>query len=907
MTDKDKTRRGPGVPGDADSNKTGQPAGDKTVFRKDDLTRRAPSPPPGQPVGKPPEGATVVRPRPPGSVPGDPAGGLPPKKDATRLQPGPNRGNTPPPNPAPSGKNPPVSGNNPTVAGNDPTVSGQTRLRPPDRTSAGAYPHTPKVEQFQVLKGRFTLEKVIGVGGMGVVYKASDRLKVEAHDREPYVAIKVLSEEFKAHPESFIALQRESRKTQRMAHPNVVKVFDFDRDGDIVFMTMEYMKGQPLDELIKQYSATGLPHNDVWHIMHGLCSALIHAHEENIVHSDFKPGNIFITTAGMPKIFDFGIARAVANVDRQGGRSRDVTVFDAGTLGALTPAYASLEMLLGKDPDIRDDIYALGCIAYEMLTGEHPFNRLPADEAYKSGLKPRKIPGIKRRQWKAIEKALAFKRTDRVNSVKEFYEEILTKAKPSYVLAAAFSIVVTIALATYLIVTLKPAPPTQPAMQLSEIEFGIRYNLFKDKIIKLMSDPNFSDIWESSMWEQVSGMKALLSGRQDQWFNTTTEEIYQLYIRAYNASLEKANYRRADALLTNAYHYATDTSFLDAEKLKLAALMQDNSEKSKPPVETVSHVTEAPKPAVITEKTRTSLFDLALKNVNQQLRCDANMSMRDLGVAVDKLRSVDAGRYRGMENTIVTTLAACITQTGKSQSERAQEAKNFALRIFPNNKLIAAITISPREACSRSLAGLGARGESAVCRDKIQGTLPGPALVVIPGAGTIQAFAIGKYEVSVREINQFCNATKSCKPLTGVDEGYPATNIRIDTALDYLRWLSRTTNQKYRLPTRSEWMVAANATSRRPDPNRNCAFNTHGIEKGGQLVRVNIGAQNGWGLVNYLGNSQEWVYDNSRNLVAVGGSFDDSMERCSVDSVVSHSGAPDGKTGFRVARDISQQ
>jgi formylglycine-generating enzyme required for sulfatase activity len=179
-------------------------------------------------------------------------------------------------------------------------------------------------------------------------------------------------------------------------------------------------------------------------------------------------------------------------------------------------------------------------------------------------------------------------------------------------------------------------------------------------------------------------------------------------------------------------------------------------------------------------------------------------------------------------------------------------------------------------------------------------------MVVVPASGSTQAFAIGKYEVSVKEINQFCNTSKTCKTLTSADDGYPATNIRIDTALEYARWLSRTTGQKYRLPTRSEWVYAANATSRSHDPNRNCSFSTHGIEKGGQLVRVNVGAQNSWGLVNYLGNSQEWVYDRGRNLVAVGGSFDDAMERCNVDSVTSHSGNPDAKTGFRLVREITQ-
>lgn len=859
MDDKDKKDRKDG------------PAGDRTVFRSSDNAASGKQPPSSQPHSN---DATKVR---SGNV-----ARMPSSADATRIQ-----------------QKPPAH----TAADSQ---SGQTRVRS-TRPGGGAPPNTPKIEQHQVLKGRFTLEKVIGVGGMGVVYKASDRLKVEAHDREPYVAIKVLSEEFKAHPESFVALQRESRKTQRMAHPNVVKVFDFDRDGDIVFMTMEYMEGRSLDQIISQYGATGLPEQDVWNITHGLCSALIHAHEERIVHSDFKPGNIFITNAGMPKIFDFGIARAVAVVDRQGNGKRDVTVFDAGSLGALTPAYASMEMLLGEAPDVRDDLFALGCIVYEMLTGQHPYDRLPADEAWKRGLRPKKITTIKRKRWKALEKALAFKRADRANSVAEFYEEVLSKTKPSYVLAGSLLIVALIASVTYLIVTNRPTPEKQTEIQLSEIEFGIRYNLFKEKIQKLIADPRFNDPWESAIFEEVSGMKALLGKREDKWFPSAVAEIYDLYVKTYKQSMEKADYARAGTLLTNAYRYASDTQYLDAEKIRLADLLREADEKRKALAEQRDRTATAQQAEAVDQKTRTSIFDLALKNVNQQLRCETNLNMRDLGVAVDKLRSVDRARYNAMEQNIIVALAQCIVNRGKTQPESALEAKNYARRIFPNSTLIAGIQIVARDACSKSLAGLGARTEAAVCRDKIQGMGAGPAMVVIPAGAGLPAFAIGKYEVSAKEMNQFCNATKSCKPTAGADDGLPATNIGVESATEYVRWLSRLTGQRYRIPTRAEWLYAAKANSQSHDPNRNCAFSGRGIEKGQQLVRVNVGVQNGWGLVNYLGNSQEWVYDRDRKLVAVGGSFEDAMDRCNVNSSIDHAGSPDNKTGFRVAREIAQQ
>ncbi|MBI1422009.1 MAG: protein kinase [Gammaproteobacteria bacterium] len=757
------------------------------------------------------------------------------------------------------------------------------------------------------LKGRFTLEKVIGVGGMGVVYKAIDRLKVEARDREPYVAIKVLSEEFRSHPESFIALQRESRKTQRIAHPNVVKVYDFDRDGETVFMTMEYMEGVPLDQLIKQYSATGLPRVEAWNILNGLCSALMHAHAENIVHSDFKPGNIFVTDTGIPKIFDFGIARAVANVDRHTGKHKDRTVFDAGSLGALTPAYASLEMLQGQQPDVRDDIYALGCIAYEILTGVHPFNRIPADEAYNSKLRPKKISNIKKRQWRAIEKALAFKREDRLKSVEEFYTLIQPKTRQYSILAATLVVLAAIGAATYYIASRESEPQKQANIQVDQIEFKIRYELFKEKLLKLIGDPSFTPEWEDTVWDEVKGLSELLKGKQDAFLTSSRTKIYALYISQYHVTVKNIEYARAQQLLKNARRYTDDPGELDKEAKVLARLMQENADKVRALAQERQQRQEQAETRARQKSSDNRMFELALKNVNQQLQCQSKLNMREFGVAVNKLRAVDMPRYLKLESDLVVTLAQCITQVGKTQPERAQEDKKYALRIFDNNRVIQGIVITPRDACNLSIAGLGSRGERAVCRDKFSGVRgDGPALVVIPGNGAIKPFAIGKYEVSVREINQFCAITSDCTAIKSADPGLPAVDISIQLVEQYLHWLSQVTQQKYRLPSRKEWIYAANAVNRFVDPNRNCALNSRGIEKGGQLVRANTGVQNEWGLVNYLGNAQEWVFDRSHNLSAIGGSFADTMQKCTVTSAVRHSGVADNQTGFRVLREVNR-
>lgn len=280
--------------------------------------------------------------------------------------------------------------------------------------------HEGGLEPGAVVKDRFVLESVLGQGGMGVVFRAVDRRKEEARDRDPYVAIKILSEEFRRHPNALIALQREARKAQTLAHPNVITVHDFDRDGTTVYMTMELLDGDPLNKVIAEHKLRGLPADEALRIVRGAAAALAYAHEKGIVHSDFKPGNVFVTRDGGVKVLDFGIARAVRTRPVATG---DETAFDVGELGALTPAYASPEMLEGQEPVPADDVFALAIVACELLTGRHPFDRMPADEAVREGLKPPSF-ALKRRQRKALAKALSFDRQMRHADAAAFLRDL---------------------------------------------------------------------------------------------------------------------------------------------------------------------------------------------------------------------------------------------------------------------------------------------------------------------------------------------------------------------------------------------------------------------------------------------------------------------------------------------------
>ena len=274
------------------------------------------------------------------------------------------------------------------------------------------------------LKDRFVLLEKLGQGGMGVVFKAKDLLKVEAQDKDPYVAIKVLTDAFKKYSGSFIALQREASKAQRLAHPNIATVYDFDRDGNTVFMTMEYLQGKPLNQLIKEINKKPLKLDHALHIIEELCSGLSYAHEKMLIHSDFKPGNCFLLSDGHVKLLDFGIARASTQTDEE----RENTMFDPAKLSAVTPAYATPEMFAGMNPDPRDDIYGLACVAYQLLAGgKHPYNKVASPKIKELGIKPKPIKGLNRRQQKTLMKALTVTREDRIGNVEKFADGMRTR------------------------------------------------------------------------------------------------------------------------------------------------------------------------------------------------------------------------------------------------------------------------------------------------------------------------------------------------------------------------------------------------------------------------------------------------------------------------------------------------
>ena len=209
----------------------------------------------------------------------------------------------------------------------------------------------------RTLAGRYRLDEVIGRGGMSTVYRGTDT----ALDR--VVAVKVALDPLVEQSPIYLArFTREAQAAAAIGNPAVVTVYDAGADGPTRFIVMEYVPGQSLAEILTERKHKPLEPDRAADIAAQIADALSAAHAAGIIHRDVKPGNIMVTPTGSVKVLDFGIARALD--------SHTLTQ-TATVLG--TSAYMSPEQALGQPVDARSDIYSLGCVLYEMLTGEPPF------------------------------------------------------------------------------------------------------------------------------------------------------------------------------------------------------------------------------------------------------------------------------------------------------------------------------------------------------------------------------------------------------------------------------------------------------------------------------------------------------------------------------------------------------
>lgn len=291
----------------------------------------------------------------------------------------------------------------------------------PDLETKVAEGPTSELPLGTSLERRFLLTEVLGRGGMGVVYKALDKIAEDLRARQPYVALKVLIPELATDERFKRLLFDEVEKARSLAHPNIISVREYFEDGTNVFLTMEYLEGKTLDQVLEQYPQ-GMSFSQGWRIVEAMGEALAFAHKNGIVHSDIKPSNVFVTDedsshSSKVKVVDFGISKRASLAVRGVDVIPTAVTTILGGMRAYTPMYASPEQLDGGDPVFTDDVYALACTIYQIFTGHHPFKNVPANTAKLAGMKASKPDSLGRRQWRTLAKGLSFSAQERIQTV----------------------------------------------------------------------------------------------------------------------------------------------------------------------------------------------------------------------------------------------------------------------------------------------------------------------------------------------------------------------------------------------------------------------------------------------------------------------------------------------------------
>lgn len=267
-----------------------------------------------------------------------------------------------------------------------------------DEEHEGYDASSPEQLVGRILNQRYVLDELVGWGATAWVFKARDLRKVEVCSAHPYVAIKVLRLDLRGLPEARVGLEREAARSQQLNHSGIVSVFDFDRDGGLFYLVMEWISGPTLEAHLRSLSSGERRSRRIYRLIEGLLQALRYAHGKGVVHADFKPANVIIDEAGQPRILDFGVARMSYTLAQSQG-------WQTGFNG-YTPTYATVSRLKGGAVSVADDTYAIACVIYELLTGQHPYGRRTALEACEAKLKPRRPKGLESKSWRALAKAL---------------------------------------------------------------------------------------------------------------------------------------------------------------------------------------------------------------------------------------------------------------------------------------------------------------------------------------------------------------------------------------------------------------------------------------------------------------------------------------------------------------------
>lgn len=265
----------------------------------------------------------------------------------------------------------------------------------------------------QVIRDRYVIEELIGEGGFATVYRARDLRRDAADGFDVHIALKVLRPELRGGQQAIARLKREFRQTHGLSHPNIVRVFDLDAHDNAWFIVMELLKGETLAAQLRRLKGGTMPITETLALLAACVDALEFAHQRNITHGDFKPANVFVLQEGGVRIIDFGGSSelrgcASGNPSDQIGR-------------IATPAYASPQVLARTMAVPSDDLFSFACVAFEMLAGTHPFAQRSYSEVRARNGAVAEPVALSPRQMAVLKQGLAWRREDRLDSIRAFF------------------------------------------------------------------------------------------------------------------------------------------------------------------------------------------------------------------------------------------------------------------------------------------------------------------------------------------------------------------------------------------------------------------------------------------------------------------------------------------------------
>ena len=265
------------------------------------------------------------------------------------------------------------------------------------------------------IDGRYKLLKNIGQGQFGIVFLALDQQLNEK------IALKVLDKNKLLNSDVVLDFHEEIKLARRITHRNITRSYDFGDNGEIIYITMEFIDGFTLEKLIRQNGPINVHLGLIF--IKQMCSAIHAAHEQGIIHRDLKPQNISITQQGVLKIMDFGLAVSIHNLDAAQREKLQ-------RVAAGTPRFMAPEQFFGSELDTRTDIYALGVIMYYIFTGKAPYNSRDFKELAEMHLEgkipnlSKEISGFPTTLSEIVTKAMQKSPNDRYQSVKQVYEQL---------------------------------------------------------------------------------------------------------------------------------------------------------------------------------------------------------------------------------------------------------------------------------------------------------------------------------------------------------------------------------------------------------------------------------------------------------------------------------------------------